>query len=164
MSSHRTLISSLQCSLILTAIGLTSGCYDNNSPNTSGTRTTTGIVMQPIGNATDKDPVDTAWDDSSSDFDDPSDWESEDTGSESPYTLTLSWRPSTGLIDGYMIFQGPTPESATALLTITLETTIHYDPTLDLGLNVGEASCFRIKAYNAEGTSDFSDAACFTYT
>lgn len=60
-----------------------------------------------------------------------------------------------------MIFHGPTPESATALLSITLETT--DDPQTDLGLNLGDASCFRIKAYNAEGSSDFSDAVCFTY-
>lgn len=147
---------------LLIIIGLLPGCYDNNSPNTSGTRTT-GVVMQPVDN--DKDPVDTAWsDDPDSDLDDLADWDTEDTDQESPYTLTLSWRPSAGLIDGYMIFQGPTPESATALLSITLETTVHFDPTFDLGLSLGDASCFRIKAYNASGASDFSDAVCFTYT
>lgn len=149
---------------LLITIGLLPGCYDNNSPNTSGT-STTGVVMLPGNGDTVKDPVDTAWDDGSdSDLDDLADWDSEDTDQESPYTLTLSWHPSAGLIDGYMIFQGPTPESATALLSITLETTVHYDATMDLGLNVGDESCFRIKAYNAEGASDFSDAVCFTYT
>lgn len=49
-------------------------------------------------------------------------------------------------------------------MSITLETTVHFDPTMDLGLAVGEVSCFRIKAYNAEGASDFSDAVCLTYT
>lgn len=164
MSSHHPLTTYVQGLLILVAFALLTGCYDNNSPNTSGTRST-GVVMLPGGQDTREDPDDVAQNDSSDyDLDDYSDLDSDAEQQESPYTLTLSWRPSTGFIDGYMIFHGPTPESATALLAITLETTVHYDPTLDLGLNTGDASCFRIKAYNAEGTSDFSDAVCFTYT
>lgn len=64
MTLNRTLTTQIQGLLILIAIGLLAGCYDNNSPNTSGTRST-GIVLLPTADDTSEDPTDIAQDDSS---------------------------------------------------------------------------------------------------
>jgi hypothetical protein len=75
--------------------------------------------------------------------------------------IALSWQANSGEIDGYMVHTGPTPELATNVITVTPDTAVEYDPVVDLGLNIGDQACFRIKAYNAEGQSDFSDAVCY---
>jgi hypothetical protein len=75
--------------------------------------------------------------------------------------IEVSWQANSGKIDGYMVHTGPTPELATNVITVTPDTTVEYDPVVDLGLNIGDQACFRIKAYNAEGQSDFSDAVCY---
>ena len=37
---------------------------------------------------------------------------------------------------------------------------LEYDAEADLGLRLGDLACFRLKAYNNVGESDFSQAAC----
>jgi hypothetical protein len=153
--------------LICFLIGLLYGCNGNSGNTTGSGLATTGVATQSgAGNSgvSTHDPQDSLDEDDLSDLDNDFDGaNSSGSAPISPHELTLSWRPNTGLIDGYMIFHGPDPDSATALLSITLETTVHLDPVLDLGLKSGDLACFRIKAYNATGTSDFSDAVCFTY-
>lgn len=97
-----------------------------------------------------------------------------DTGSEPPdsadsevappIVLALNWLPSAGEIDGYLVHSGPTPETADVLLMETPSTSLVVDATRDLGLKPGDTTCFRIKAFNAYGASDFSGAACFVIT
>lgn len=88
---------------------------------------------------------------------------SDDTASTEspPIVIALSWQATPGQIDGYIVHTGPTPEAATSVLTVTPATTVEYDALHDLGLNLGDQACFRIKAYNSEGQSGFSDAVCY---
>lgn len=79
-----------------------------------------------------------------------------------PMLIALRWQPTPGDIDGYIVHTGPSPETATAVITVTPDTLVEYDATTDLGLRTGDQSCFRIKAYNADGESGFSDAVCYT--
>jgi hypothetical protein len=81
-----------------------------------------------------------------------------------PIVVALNWMPSPGEIDGYIIHSGPTPETADVILMQTPSTSIVIDVAADLGLAPGDTACFRIKAYNAFGVSDFSGAACFAIT
>ncbi len=90
--------------------------------------------------------------------------DSAESGVTDPIVLALNWLPSPGDIDGYLVHSGPTPETADVLLTETPSTSIVYDASKDLGLKPGDTACFRIKAFNVYGTSDFSGAACFAIT
>lgn len=83
--------------------------------------------------------------------------------------LTLSWKPNPGSVDGYIVYFGP---SANA---VTNETTdikafagsfdpatplIQYDSWYDLGLEPGDQACFKLRAYNAGGLSNWSSPVC----
>lgn len=83
--------------------------------------------------------------------------------------MTLSWSPNPDEITGYQVFRGPTAEQATQLVTdLPLNSglvdptapQIEYRANADLGLTVGEEACFRVKAYNNEAFSDYSQAVC----
>jgi hypothetical protein len=88
--------------------------------------------------------------------------------------LTLSWKPSTGSIQGYKVFYGTTASSATAELSDipnTLSTSfnpatpaIKYDSWYTLRLLSGDSICFKIRAYNADGLSNWSLPICGTIT
>jgi len=83
--------------------------------------------------------------------------------------LTLSWDPSSGQVEGYRVYYGPTPE--TSILEISdlnqasgdldlLAPSKRYRVEEDLGLKAGEQGCFRVRAYNIYGVSEYSDSAC----
>jgi hypothetical protein len=87
---------------------------------------------------------------------------SDDSPSDSAsVALALSWQPNPGPVDGYIVHEGPTAETATTVVSVTHATTVKFDAYHHLGLKPGDTTCFRIKAYNEFGESDFSDAACF---
>ena len=84
-------------------------------------------------------------------------------------TLTLSWAPNPEdqRVQGYIVYVGPTPETATTELSDlpigevgTTAPSKDYDAWNDLRLSLGDQACFRLKAYNSTGLSDFSQAAC----
>jgi hypothetical protein len=84
-------------------------------------------------------------------------------------TITLDWNPNADVVSGYEIYAGPTESTAVNLIkTIPLGTngfnanapSIQLDPWNDLGLQSGDQVCFRMKAYNIIGKSDYSVAAC----
>jgi hypothetical protein len=86
--------------------------------------------------------------------------------------MTLTWKPSSGNIQGYKVFYGATASSAiTELSDIpnTLSTSfnpaipkIQYDSWYTLRLLSGDSVCFKIRAYNADGLSDWSLPICVT--
>jgi hypothetical protein len=85
-----------------------------------------------------------------------------------PTALILSWDPSTEDLKGYYVYHGPTPDTSTALLSHLLiaeveaeEPAVTYESG-EIGLKAGDTVCFRVKAYNDVGSSDYSEAACTT--
>jgi hypothetical protein len=145
----------LACLLILL-----SACYDKQDNGSAATSSgnLTGIdqIANNSGGNSQVPPANT--DDSTTD---PAPDDTASTDPE-PTVIALSWQPTPGEIDGYIVHTGPTPETATAVITVTPTTIVEYDAATDLGLDTGDQSCFRIKAYNADGQSGFSDAVCYT--
>jgi hypothetical protein len=86
-------------------------------------------------------------------------------------TITLMWDPSPepeGVI-GYYVYSGESEAGSTQLITDlsianpdfdASSPQVQYSALLDLGLESGERSCFRVKAYNNYGVSEYSQAAC----
>jgi hypothetical protein len=86
-------------------------------------------------------------------------------------TITLMWDPnpeSDGVI-GYYVYSGDSEAAATQLISDLSSANpdfdasspqVQYSALLDLGLESGERSCFRVKAYNNYGVSEYSQVAC----
>jgi hypothetical protein len=101
----------------------------------------------------------------------PSDTDGEDINN---IQLTLTWKPSTGSIQGYKVFYGATASSViTEISDIsnTLSTSfnpatpkIKYDSWYTLRLLAGDNVCFKIRAYNADGLSTWSSPICGVIT
>ena len=84
-------------------------------------------------------------------------------------TLTLTWEPNAGELEGYIVYFGP---SASAVTEETSDIKafagsfdpeaplVRYDSWFDLGLEPGDQACFKLRAYNADGISDSSAPAC----
>lgn len=85
--------------------------------------------------------------------------------------ISLAWQPNADTITGYLVYYGP---SANAVSTLAVQLAIagnSFNPLApqatfnagrDLGLHHGESICFRLRAYNGAGMSDWSAAACGT--
>jgi hypothetical protein len=87
--------------------------------------------------------------------------------------LLLSWdpNPATDGVAGYIVYAGSSAVNATQQVTDLSVSSGVIDPNapavsfnagFDLGLNLGAQVCFRLKAYNTAGLSDYSVAACAT--
>lgn len=74
--------------------------------------------------------------------------------------LALAWAPNTDQVIGYIVYFGPTPETALNIASETSVNSVKYGLATDLGLNSGDVACFRLKALNHVGLSEFSGAAC----
>lgn len=77
-------------------------------------------------------------------------------------TITLSWQPATGQVLGYRIYYGPSASDTGTLAATTSATSVKLRAGADLGAVTGDRVCFRIKSYNAAGSSPFSTAVCST--
>ncbi len=85
-------------------------------------------------------------------------------------SLLISWQPYQGTTSGYLVYYGPTSETATNLASdlpigaSNLEPSapsVSYQPALELGLNTGDSVCFRILAYDAARVPyDWSEIQC----
>ncbi len=84
-------------------------------------------------------------------------------------TLEISWLPNPDNISGYMVYYGPTEDTATTVASnLPIESgsfnpaspSMEYNAGLDLGLDHGASVCFRIRAYNDVGLSNWSGSAC----
>ena len=94
-------------------------------------------------------------------------------GTATNVTLALTWdpNPSADTVLGYIVYSGPTVTS-TPLQLSDLPVgsgpfdpdapSIQYNAGSNLGLSVGDPVCFRLKAYNSAGLSNYSVAACTT--
>jgi hypothetical protein len=83
--------------------------------------------------------------------------------------LTLTWQPNPESVDGYIVYFGPSEDAVTAETTDIKafagsfdpqNPSIQYDSWYDLGLQLGDNVCFKLRAYNADGFSDWSLPAC----
>ncbi len=90
---------------------------------------------------------------------------------EARTVLHLAWNPNPDAVDGYITYFGPSVSTASTLLSNLAVTSpnfdpqapaVEYDAVADLGLSAGDTVCFRLKAYNAYGTSGFSEGVCVT--
>ena len=91
------------------------------------------------------------------------------TGAATDTTISLSWQPNTDPIKGYLVYYGPTEQAVATLAvqmslasnTFDIQTPgITFNAGRDLGLQHGDSVCFRLRAYNDAGMSDWSPAAC----
>ena len=83
--------------------------------------------------------------------------------------ITLDWNPNPGSIVGYIVYFGPTVATATTELSNIPVDTTNFDPQApsaqfdtwrDLAMRPGDEVCFRVRAYNDEGLSDWSSPVC----
>ena len=83
--------------------------------------------------------------------------------------LLLSWLPNPDEIFGYIVYYGPAADATVAVASVLSVTDDDFDPQapwvrynarLDLDVDEGSTVCFRLRAYNNVGESDFSGAAC----
>lgn len=85
-------------------------------------------------------------------------------------SLLITWSPYQGTASGYLVYYGPTSDTATNLASdlpigaSNLEPSapsVSYQPALELGLNTGDSVCFRILAYDAARVPyDWSEIQC----
>ena len=76
--------------------------------------------------------------------------------------ITLRWTAIPGDVDGYRVFFGGTPTTADNPVSDVTTNAVTFNAGANLGLRFGDEVCFRVKAYNARGESDFSSAVCET--
>jgi hypothetical protein len=84
--------------------------------------------------------------------------------------IRLSWNPQTDQLLGYLVYYGHSDAMSNEQLFSDLSIdqgeinpqspAITYNVKTDLGMSGGGTACFRVKAYNAAGESDFSAPAC----
>jgi len=87
-------------------------------------------------------------------------------------SIYVAWQPHPDpTVTGYTIYYGPSVATATTVASnqpvgspgIDPQAPfVSFDPAIDLRLRPGDTVCFRLKAYNADGESDFSNGACIT--
>jgi hypothetical protein len=87
-------------------------------------------------------------------------------------TVTVSWNPNPGSegVTGYKVFHGSSAAASNEVSDVSVSTS-GFDPSApsrdfdawnDLGLYKGNQTCFRVKAYNGAGISDYSQGVCTT--
>jgi len=83
--------------------------------------------------------------------------------------LTLIWDTNPDNVLGYIVYYGPTADTATTQVSDIpinmagfdpINPSVEYRSWDDLGLLVGDNICFTLKAYNAEGMSESTPALC----
>jgi hypothetical protein len=83
--------------------------------------------------------------------------------------LTLTWQADNETLEGYQVYFGASPETVTQEISDIKAfsgsfdfsaPSIQYASWSDLGLQPGKTICFKIRAYNADGMSDWSAAVC----
>ena len=93
-------------------------------------------------------------------------------GSAPTGSIHVAWQPHPDpTVTGYVIYYGPSIPAATTVASDRPITSpgfdpqapsVTYDPVTNLGLRPGDTVCFRLKAYNSDGESDFSQGTCTT--
>ena len=87
-------------------------------------------------------------------------------------SVTLTWNANapSDMVEGYRTFLGSTTDTSMMVQIDDIPIdrpgfdptmpSVSYDGWLDLHLMIGDNACFALKAYNANGVSDFSNPAC----
>ena len=91
-------------------------------------------------------------------------------GTSGPRSIYFAWQPHPdSTVTGYMIYYGPSVAAATTVASNQpidspgfnpQAPSVSFNPATDLGLQAGDTVCFRLKAYNPDGESDFSPGTC----
>lgn len=82
---------------------------------------------------------------------------------QSNKSLSLSWNASTGNTLGYYVYYGATASTVVNFVSQVPSSTAKFTALAsDLNLRDGEQVCFRVRAYNTVGVSQFSEAVCRT--
>jgi len=86
--------------------------------------------------------------------------------------LQLAWQPNNdGVVAGYRVYYGPTSDATIQASDVALNSAyfnaqapaVIYNAQRDLGLVAGQNVCFRLRAYNDQGTlSPWSAPVCGT--
>lgn len=92
------------------------------------------------------------------------------SGTATSVIIALSWVPSIDPVSGYVIYYGPTPQTAVnravQLPATALEDSespsYSFNAGIDLGLSEGESVCFRLTSYKDADESVPSEAVCDT--
>nr|BAL58743.1 hypothetical protein HGMM_OP2C291 [Candidatus Acetothermum autotrophicum] len=79
---------------------------------------------------------------------------------KSPTAIDLSWRDNSDNEDGFKIERQPSQGTWREIATVGKNTTSYSDT----GLNPSTTYCYRVRAYNAAGASDYSNTSCATTT
>jgi hypothetical protein len=74
--------------------------------------------------------------------------------------LNLTWDAMQGEVLGYHVYYGDTSSTASTFASTTSTNSVTYQSADDLKLKTGDQVCFRVKAYNSAGESDYSSAVC----
>lgn len=78
--------------------------------------------------------------------------------------IFLAWRAHPDQsVTGYLVFYGATLPTATKLVDDVTNTNARFFWAV-LGVSKGANVCFRLKAYNNDGASDFSPGVCARVT
>lgn len=82
---------------------------------------------------------------------------------QSNKSLSLSWNASTGNTLGYYVYYGATASTVVNFASQVPSSAAKFTALAsDLNLRDGEQVCFRVRAYNTVGVSQFSEAVCRT--
>lgn len=90
------------------------------------------------------------------------------TSSERPVErLSLSWNTNPDPVNGYQVFKGMIPDANQMRKVLEMQAQNGSRQEVswtveELDVAQGQQVCFRVKAFNSEGTSDFSEAICTT--
>lgn len=164
---HSTKLRLIAITSILSLAGILTGCVSVDQAS-SDQDSGVGVVLGPSSSEDSNDTNDTASDDVTVQG------VSNEPSTTPPVTvdntsLTLTWQPNSTTLDGYLVYYGASSNTATKLISDIKAYSGSFDfsaPALqyaswyDLGLQPGETVCFKIRAYNADGLSDWSEAVC----
>jgi hypothetical protein len=86
--------------------------------------------------------------------------------------IYVAWQPHPDpTVTGYVIYYGPSVTEATTIASNQpvnspnfdpQAPSVSYDAAANLGLHTGDTVCFRLRAYNPDGESDFTAGTCTT--
>ena len=81
-------------------------------------------------------------------------------------TVKFDWEPNSGTVNGYVIYFGFSSGSANTFVKNISTADASFNPVApsvslsNLGVSSGDTVCFKLKAYNDAGFSDFTNTVC----
>ena len=82
-------------------------------------------------------------------------------GATSTRNITLFWNPSSGSVDGYNVFTGPSETDISTMVADIPTSDIDPNaPEYDMTIENNVRMCFGVAAYNGSGQSGMSNSIC----